>query len=39
VGDAHPATLRADDLGKKITGSICEENAPAKPSKKKRDVF
>ena len=31
--------LSAEEFGKKLTGSTREENAPAKPSKKKRDVF
>jgi len=31
--------LTAEEFGKKLTGSTREENAPAKPSKKKRDVF
>lgn len=31
--------LSAEEFGKKITASTREENAPAKPSKKKRDVF
>ena len=31
--------LSAEEFGKKLTGSTREENAPAKPSKKRRDVF
>ena len=31
--------LSAEEFGKKLTGATREENAPAKPSKKRRDVF
>ncbi len=31
--------LSAEEFGKKLTGSTREENAPAKPSKKRRDAF